>query len=339
MNHALAPLLKRFFAQYLPVQRGLSPQTIIAYRDALELLLGYAADTLATTVDALTVEALTQTLVVGFLDHLEQVRGSCERTRNARLAAIRTFFAFVAREEPSLAQQCQQVRSIPLKRAPCKHVAYLEEAQMQRLFEAIDLEARTGVRDQALLLLLYNTGARVSEIVGLHLGDLHLDGSPYVELLGKGRKARTCPLWPETAEALQTYLHQRVPAQPDTTEVFLNVNGAAITRFGIRYVTRKYGAKALPASANTAVNPHCIRHTAAMHLLRAGNDISMVSFWLGHADINTTHIYIEIDMAMKRKMIDQAEPPAVTTPPPWQAPGVIDWLNQLGRNQAPNYVQ
>ena len=334
----LAPLLKRFFSHYLPVQRALSPQTILAYRDALKLLLGYAADTLATTVDALPIEALTHTLVLAFLDHLEQVRGCSPRTRNARLAAIRTFFAFVAREEPSLAQQCQQVRAIPLKRVQCEPVAYLEEPQMQAVLAAVDLSSRTGVRDQALLLLLYNTGARVSEVTALCLDDLHLQGAPCVVLRGKGSKVRNCPLWPETAQALNAYLIQRAPVQPDTTAVFLNANGTPITRFGIRYVTRKYGAKALAPATKIVVNPHTIRHTAAMQLLHAGNDINMISFWLGHADINTTHIYVEIDMAMKRKMIEDTKPADVATPPPWQAPDVIAWLNQLGRRQAPNYV-
>ena len=326
----LAPLLKRFFSHYLPVQRGLSPQTILAYRDALKLLLSYAADTLATTVDALTVEALNHTLVLAFLDHLEQVRGCSVRTRNARLAAIRTFFAFVAREEPSLALHCQQVRSIPLKRTQSEPVAYLEEPQMQAVLAAVDPGSRTGVRDQALLLLLYNTGARVSEVTALHLEDMHLQGAPYVLLHGKGAKLRSCPLWPETTQALNAYLLQRAPVQPDTTEVFLNANGAPITRFGIRYITRKYGDKALPETATVHVNPHTIRHTAAMHLLHAGNDINMISFWLGHADINTTHIYVEIDMAMKRKMIEHADAPDIAAPPPWQAPGVLAWLNQLG---------
>jgi site-specific recombinase XerD len=330
MNHPLASYLKRFFSHYLPVQKGLSPHTAAAYRDAVKLLLCYLADTLKCSADALCVETITAALVSDFLDHLEQVRGCRTVTRNARLAAIRSLFAFIAREEPVLMPQCQAIRAIPLKRAEHNTVEYLEEGEMQAVLDAVDIDSRTGVRDRALLMVLYNTGARVSEIVGLTREDLRLDGScPQIRLLGKGRKPRSCPLWSETAEALDAYLQQRHPAQPATEPVFLNANGLPITRFGIRYVTRKYGARALPPSSRKVVNPHSVRHTTAVHLLRAGNDINMVSFWLGHADINTTHIYVEIDMEMKRKMIAKAGAPSVDSKPPWQRPDILSWLHNI----------
>ena len=330
MNHPLATYLKRFFSHYLPVQKGLSPHTVAAYRDAVKLLLCYAADTLKLSVDAISVEAITAALVSDFLDYLEHERGCRTSTRNARLAAIRCLFAFIAREEPVLVSQCQAIRAIPLKRGVHKTIDYLEESEMQALLDAVDIDSRTGVRDRALLMVLYNTGARVSEIVGLTLHDLRLDSAcAQVKLLGKGRKQRSCPLWPETAEALGAYLRQRNPTQPATEQVFLNANDTPITRFGIRYVTRKYGARALPPSSNKVVNPHSVRHTTAMHLLRAGNDINMISFWLGHADINTTHIYVEIDMEMKRKMITDAGPPTVDSKPPWQRPDILLWLRNL----------
>lgn len=330
MNHLLAPFLKRFFALYLPVLRGLSPHTVAAYRDAIKLLLCYAADSLVQPVDGLTVETIDATLVVDFLDAVEQQRGCCTGTRNARLAAIRSLFAFIAREDPELVQHCQQVRAIPLKRTAQKSVHYLEEPEMQAVLEAVDIGSRTGVRDHAILMLLYNTGARVSELVGLRLEDLRLDACPRVQLLGKGRKERACPLWPETSQALTAYLDQRAPKQP-TKAVFLNANGAPITRFGIRYVTRKYGVKALISPAPKPVNPHTIRHAAAMHMLRSGVDINLLSFWLGHADINTTHIYAEIDMEMKRRMIETAGAPAIGRDAPWQQPDILTWLSQLGK--------
>jgi site-specific recombinase XerD len=330
MNYPLAPFLKRFFGHYLAVLKGLSPNTIAAYRDAIKLLLCYAADTRHRSVDELAVQAIDAPLVGQFLDSVEHERGDCTATRNARLAAIRSLFAFIAREQPELVQHCQQVRAIPLKRTTQKSVQYLEEQEMQAVLAAVDVGSRTGVRDQALLMLLYNTGARVSEVVGLRLQDLRLDGSPRVQLLGKGRKERACPLWPETAEALSTYLEQRIPKQP-TAAVFLNTNGAPITRFGIRYITRKYGAKALPSSTQKSVNPHTVRHTAAMHMLRSGVDINSLSFWLGHADINTTHIYAEIDMEMKRRMIEKAGAPPIGQDAPWQQPDILAWLSQLGK--------
>jgi len=253
-------------------------------------------------------------LVLHFLDHLENTRGCSARTRNARLAAIRALFSFIAREQPSLLLHCQMIRTIPIKRTRHKTVDYL--------------------RDKALLLLLYNTGARVSEIVGLKVADLRLKGNAQIKLLGKGNKYRSCPLWDETVEALDAYLNQRTAKDPADHQLFLNANGAPITRFGVRHIILKYATVAksqCPSIAAKTVTPHTIRHTTAMHLLRSGNDVNMVSYWLGHADINTTHIYVEIDMEMKRQMLQKAGPPAVKKPLPWQKPNVLQWLNALAK--------
>jgi len=185
-----------------------------------------------------------------------------------------------------------------------------------------------------LLLLLYNTGARVSEIVQLKVADLRLDDAAQVKLLGKGKKYRSCPLWPETLQALHDYLKQRTPKDPAAQQLFLNANGSPVTRFGVRHIIGKYAAKAksqCPSLAAKTVTPHTIRHTTAMHLLRAGNDINMVSYWLGHADINTTHIYVEIDMEMKRRMLQKTEAPAVKKPLPWQKPDILQWLSTLAK--------
>ena len=332
MNHLLAGFIKRFFSHYLPVQKGLSVNTILAYRDAVKLLLCYVADTAKISVDKLTVEDITERRVLGFLDECEQKRGCSSRTRNARLAAIRSLFDYIARQEPVLIVHCGQIRAIPLKRAEHKIVGYLEEKEMQAVLNEIDVNSRTGVRDKALLMLMYNTGARVSEIVALELDDLRQDDSAQIRLKGKGSKERACPLWPETVTVLKEYLHQRALKQPDTQRVFLNANGTPVTRFGIRYITRKYGAQASQVGkAVKPVNPHTIRHTSAMHLLRAGNDINMVSYWLGHADLNTTHIYVEIDMEMKRKMIEKAGAPKIGRKAPWQKPDVLQWLDGLSK--------
>ena len=334
MTPLLANFIKRFFSHYLPTQKGLAVNTIMAYRDAIKLLLCYASDTLNKKVEHLGVEDINESLVLGFLDHLENTRGCSPRTRNARLAAIRALFGFMAREEPALLLLSQTIRTIPLKRTEHKTVDYLEEKEMQALLNAVDLHSRTGVRDKTLLLLLYNTGARVSEIVQLKLPDLRLDGVAQVKLLGKGKKYRSCPLWPETLEALRDYLNQRTAKDPTAQQIFLNANGSPVTRFGVRYIISQYAAKAqsqCPSLAAKAVTPHTLRHTTAMHLLRAGNDINMVSYWLGHADINTTHIYVEIDMEMKQRMLQKTEAPTVKKPPPWQKPDILQWLNALAK--------
>ncbi len=334
MTPMLANFIKRFFSHYLPVQKGLAANTIMAYRDAIKLLLGYASDTLKKNVEELGVEDLHESLVLDLLDHVEKTRGCSPRTRNARLAAIRALFGFIARQEPSLLPHSQTIHTIPLKHTDHKTVDYLEEKEMQALLNAVNLDSRTGVRDKALLLLLYNTGARVSEIVALKGPDLRLDGAAHVKLLGKGQKVRSCPLWPETVQALHDYRQRRTPKDLAAQQFFLNANGSPVTRFGVRYIIGQYATAAksqCPSMAPKTVNPHTIRHTTAMHLLRAGNDVNMISYWLGHAHINTTHIYIEIDMEMKRRMLQKAGPPAVKKPLPWQKPDILQWLNALAK--------
>jgi len=334
MIPTLANFIKRFFSHYLPTQKGLAVNTIMAYRDAIKLLLGYASNTLNKNVEHLGVEDINESLVLDFLDHVENTRSCSPRTRNARLAAIRALFGFMAREEPTLLLLAQTIRIIPLKRTEHRTVDYLEEKEMQALLNAVDLDSRTGVRNKALLLLLYNTGARVSEIVQLKVADLRLDGVAQVKLLGKGKKYRSCPLWPETLQALHDYLKQRTAKDPTAQQLFLNANGSPLTRFGVRHIIGKYAAKAqsqCPSLATKTVTPHTLRHTTAMHLLRAGNDVNMVSYWLGHTDINTTHIYVEIDMEMKRRMLQKAEAPVVKKPPLWQKPDILLWLNALAK--------
>jgi site-specific recombinase XerD len=211
-------------------------------------------------------------------------------------------------------------------------MTYLEENETQAVLDAADGATRAGVRDQALLLMLYNTGARVSEIANLKLSDLRLDDVPQVRLWGKGRKERSCPLWPETAEALRAYLQERTPRDPRCEQVFLNARGCPLTRFGIRHILHKHVLHAqgtCPSLANRRVSPHTLRHTTAMHLLRSGNDVNMVSYWLGHADINSTHVYVEIDMEMKRRMLEKTPSPAVNRAVPWRQPGILEWLDRV----------
>jgi len=334
MNHPIATYMDPFFNQYLAAQRGLAANTIIAYRDGLKLLLCYTADTLKKSVDDLSIEDLDETRILAFLDQMEDSGKWNVNTRNLRLTGYRTFFGFIAREEPSLILHCQKVRTIPRKRTEHKTVPYLEEEEMQGLFDSVDPKSRTGIRDKALLLFAYNTGARASEIVGVRRADLRLDTSGQVKVIGKGKKQRSCPLWPETVEAINAYLAQRTPQDPNEDHVFLNARGGPLTRFGLRYIIKKYAVATqtkAPTIEGKPVGPHTIRHSTAMHLLRAGNDINMVRCWLGHADLNTTHAYVEIDMEMKRKMLEKAEAPAGKKTPEWRQPKVLEWLNRLDK--------
>lgn len=332
MNHSLTMFMQRFFSHYLPMEKGLAANTIKAYRDAIKLLLCYAAAALDKPVDKLDVEDISEPTVLGFLDHLEKERACSAGTRNARLAALHSLFAFIARKEPGLLLECRRVRDIPQKRVEYRMVGYLEEPEMQAILDAVDGKAQMSARDNALLMLLYNTGARVSEIVTLTLGDLQLDGVASVRLMGKGHKPRICPLWPETVALLQRYIAERTPKTPEIGSLFLNTGGSPISRFGIGHIIAGYVETAQAKCSSLRrknVTPHMIRHTTAMHLLRAGNDLHMVSYWLGHADLNTTHVYVEIDMEMKRKMIEKVEAPSIRKRTAWQKPHVLQWLKDL----------
>lgn len=339
--HLIAGYMEGFFRQYLGALRGVSDKTILAYRDALKLLLCFAADRLGREVDDLSIEHLDDKVVVAFLDHIEKERSCCVRTRNARLAAVSTFFNYIGRQEPALLPQCQMIRTIPYKRDEHKVLDYLDNKEIRAIFGSIAPASRTGARDKALMLFLFNTGARVQECVEVTSDRLRLDSQGQVTLLGKGRKERSCPLWPETVQAITAYLSYRSPMNTQESRIFLNANGKPITRFGVRHVVRKYaekaGEKCLSIRQKT-VSPHTWRHSTAVHLLQAGNDINLVAMWLGHADVNTTHAYAEINMEMKRKMLEGCPAPKGKEPRrQWQKPATIRWLDKLSRGQ--NYVK
>ena len=335
IQHPLSRYIGHFFNDYLINQRGLSDNTLLAYRDALKMLFCFVADRYKKLVEKLHVEDLDAQQIVAFLSYLETHRRVSVRTRNARLAACRTFFRYLGREEPALLPQVQLIRSIPLKRTQHTPIDYLNEQEIKRLLEAVDLDSRTGLRDRALLLLMFNTGARAQEVVDLGVADLHFDNGGRVTLMGKGRKQRTCPLWPETVTAIKQYLDERQGTATSLVRLFLNAHGQPITRFGIRHIVKKYVALADDENQTLAkrnIGPHSVRHSTAMHLIKAGNEINMVGMWLGHADINTTHIYVEIDMEMKRNILEKASPPRIDgshTPPSWKQDAVLKWLDSL----------
>ena len=343
-TQSIARFVQPFFSQYLTAQRGLSPNTILSYRDSLKLLLPFVARQSAKPPDKLTLEDFDANLILTFLDHLEQTRGNSSQRCNNRLAALRTFFRYVAGQEPTVMERCQRICDIPLKRTEHTTIEYLEDEELCAILESVDPNSPNGLRDDALLLFLYNTGAPVQEAVDRERTDLPLEPPFQVKLTGKGRKERLCPLWPETVSALETYFRQRDPDASSISSVFVNARGEPITRFGIRYLVCQYAAKAektCPSLKSKNVTPHSVRHTTAMHLLQAGNDITLVKDWLGHADVNTTHGYFEIDLDMKRKALEACQAPDVKAPrrsPKWQAPTILQWLEELSR-AASDYVK
>ncbi|MCP4407061.1 MAG: site-specific integrase [Gammaproteobacteria bacterium] len=338
-EHPIANYMHGYFYEYLGGAKGLSNNTILAYRDSLKLFFKFAAEHCHKNVDCLLAEDLDKKLVLSFLNQLETERNNSARTRNLRRAGICSLFTFIAGEEPALLGLCNRVRSIPSKRTEHKVAEYLENEEIAAIFNAVDLDSRLGPRDYALLQLLFNTGARVQEIVDLHLDDLRLEGVAQVKLLGKGRKQRACPLWPQTVQTLHNLLRTPHP-EGGANALFLNTRGEPITRFGVGYIVNKYAAlarKKCPSLVNKSVSPHSFRHSNAMMLIRAGNDINMVQAWLGHADINTTHTYFDLDMDMKRKVLEKAQPPCRRKiKPRWRKPGVLEFLDQLTKGDLAN---
>jgi len=286
--------------------RNLTLNTQRGYRDAIRLLFRFLAERHATDPTRVTVEQVNAEVVRAFLAHLEDERGNSVATRNQRLAAIHSLFRFISRQVPELVEQATQIRAIPPRRTPTPIMPYLDKYEIDALLAVPDRQRPQGRRDYALLLSLYNTGARASEIAGVTVGDLVLDASASVHLLGKGRKKRVCPLWAHTADVLHALLGVRAEGPPDAP-VFLNVRGTPITRFGIHTLVARSVEKATattPSLKTKRVSPHTIRHTTAVHLLRAGVDINTIRAWLGHVSLETTNRYAEVDLEMKAAALE-----------------------------------
>ena len=331
----LARALRAFFADHLPRVRGASPHTIRSYRDSLVLLLRFVAARSQRSVTRLDLEDLGPQPVLAFLQHLETDRHNSAATRNVRLAAVHAFFRYCAMEHPARLDHCQRVLAVPFKRTVSRPVEYLEHGEIEAVLGAVDRRAADGRRDYALLATMFNTGARVQEIVVLNVADLRLDAPAQVRLHGKGRKERVCPLWPQTADLLRALLAERGRELRPDEPVFRNHRGMRLTRFGVRYLLRKYCARAqatVPALRTKRLHPHSMRHSTAVHLLRAGVDIVTISQWLGHASVTTTHRYATVDLDMKRQALAKARPTtrAASGPAPWRTDAsVLEWLEAL----------
>lgn len=308
----LASHLTAFLRDRLPRERGASPHTCDAYAYAFQLLLAFAAKRLRTQPSALALEQLDAPLVLAFLDDLESSRGNSPRTRNARLAAIRSFARFVEYRAPSCMQQIRGLLAISMKKSDEKLVSYLTADEIQAVLDAPDPRSRDGVRDRAMLHVAFAAGLRVSELVGLRLDDVMLQPQPAIHVRGKGRRERTLPLWKATAKALRAWLALRGDAA--CPELFLNARSAPLTRDGFEYILAKHVAAAVasaPSIKRKRVSPHVLRHTCAMHTLEATHDIRKVALWLGHASVQTTEIYVRADPTAKLEAIEAVLPPTL----------------------------
>ena len=314
----LGPWVRRFLLEHLIAERNLSRNTQASYRDTLALLLPFASKHGGGAIDRMTVEDMTPSIVRKFLDHLEHDRNCSGVTRNQGLATIRSLARFIGMRSPAHVAWCSEIRATPFKKTAKTVIGYLEKAEMDMLLAQPDRRTSLGVRDHALLLFLYNSGARADEAAKLTIDNLQLGAQSSVQLHGKGNKVRICPLWPVTATSLSRLVADR--SRSDV--VFLNRVNQPLTRFGIHRLVTQYAERAskiVPSLATKRVSPHTIRHTTAVHLLRAGVDINTIRAWLGHASLDTTHVYAEVDIEMKAKALAQVDISNLQSKP-WQRP-------------------
>jgi integrase/recombinase XerD len=326
--------LVQFFEDYLPAQRGLSPHTIRSYRDALVLFLQFASRDTKRPVEQLEIADLTADRVLAFLSFLENERGNKIATRNARLGAIHVFARFVASHRPEQLGSLQRVIGLPFKRGAHEApIEYLERPEIEAILQSIDRNTILGRRDYALFALMFNTGARVQEVLNLRSRDIRLDTPCQVRLNGKGDKTRLCPIWPATARLLRGLLQELRSTETDPVDafVFTNARSQQMTRFGVRYLLRKYVAAAscsVPTLKDKRIHPHSLRHSTAVALLKAGVDFATISQWLGHSSINTTMRYARADLDLKRQALSQVFPDALA--PPRGGHLLIDGKDLLG---------
>jgi integrase/recombinase XerD len=316
----LAQLVQRFFEEFLPGLRGMSTHTIRSYRDALVLFLRFLARDTRRRIETLELTEITATAIERFLMSLERERHNGITTRNTRLAALHTFARFLAMQRPQCMAQFQSILNVPFKRGAREApVEYFDSRELDALFKSIDRTSGSGIRDYALFALMFNTGARVQEILNLTTQDLRLDPPYQVRLHGKGNKIRLCPLWPATVKCLCVHIERQSRAQVEihSARLFQNRSGAPLTRFGLRYLLRKYisvGADRITTLRDKHLHPHSLRHTTALSLLKSGVDFATISQWLGHSTLNVTMRYARSDIDLKRAALSQVFPDAIAPP-------------------------
>ena len=309
---SFASLVQQFFTEYLVNQRALSPCTIASYRDAMMLFLDFAHSHLGKAPTELNLTDIKPELILAFLDYLEQERHNSVRSRNLRLAALRAFLKFASRRDVSSLQVVEQALAVPMKRFERPMLDFLSHEEMLAVLGQPG-KTWTSQRDHLLLTMLYNTGARVSEIIGVQVGDVVIAGSACVHLHGKGRKQRSTPLWKSTVQEIRNWLRCN-PLLGADSALLPNRNGYAMTRFNVTQrlniaVTR--ATEVYGSLSNRRISPHTIRHTTAMSLLQSGVAFSVIALWLGHESTTTTHRYVEANLEMKEKALERLQEPSI----------------------------
>lgn len=324
-----------FLTHHLAAQRNLSPNTIKAYRDVFTLLLRFCRDVRGMAIERLSLAQIDVSLVEAFLDHLVDDRHCSIATQNHRLAALHAFFRYVQSELPERLLQCQQILAIPLRRHARPVVGYLSKAHLAEILACPDPGTLLGRRDTVLLSVLYDTGARVQELIDLTAGDVRLDSPAQVRLMGKGRKMRAVPLMDATVKILRDHLHDTGLDRPEHFDqpLFQNRRGGRLSRSGVRYILQKYvkAVNRLHPDFKQAVSPHSLRHTKGMHLLQSGVSLEIIRDFLGHADVKTTQLYARANLEMKRKALEKvASDSPLPQLPAWrQDKTLLQWLQSL----------
>lgn len=331
----LGQIIHAFFVDYLPMTKGLRPLSIASYRDGMRLFLRFVARDVGGTVVTLPLSALTADRVLAFLRTLEVARHNHVRTRNHRLAMLRTFFAYVGDRLPEYLATAEQVVRMPTKRVAPPETTYLDRSDVETLFARLPSGTWAAERDRTLLLVLYNTGARVQEAADLRVGHLQLQDRACIRLHGKGDKWRTCPIWSETTARLQQLLASYQAVSPEDA-VFRSQRGGALTRFGIYKIVRRHAAFLDKDSTTRGhrVTPHVVRHSTAVHLLEAGVEMNVIRGWLGHVSLDTTNRYAEISMRTKEAALKTCTTPVITKgfacKAPWRTDAsLLEWLDSL----------
>ena len=329
---SLASLLHAFFHEWMGKQRNLSRHTVCSYRDTWKLFLQFAAKRKRREIAKLSLVDLQASEVLAFLEYLEKDRKVSVGTRNCRLAAIHSFFAFVARREPLAIAQCTEIARIPIKKNSRPAMCYMDAEEIAAILREPNRSSLEGQRDHALLAFLYNTGARIQEALDVCPRAIRFEPPAQVELLGKGRKSRICPLWPETADVLKALLKRQPRA--DDVPIFVNRYGQPLGAAGVRFKLKQYvqaAAQDMPSLATKRITPHTWRHSVGVQLVAAGVDVTVIRNWLGHARLDTTNHYARANLETKRRALEQVDPSTKPgRPPRWKRnPELLAWLSSL----------
>jgi site-specific recombinase XerD len=331
-SNSLSSLLHAFFHEWMGKQKNLSRHTVYSYRDTWKLFLRFASGRRRREVAELSLTDLQAGEVLAFLEHLEQERKASIGTRNCRLAAIHSFFTFVSARDPLAIAQCTEIAQIPVKKTRRPVMCYLDAEEIAAILRQPNRSSLEGQRDHALLAFLYNTGARIQEALDVCPRAIRFESPAQVELIGKGRKSRICPLWLETVDLLKALLRRQPRA--DDEPIFVNRYGQPLGAAGVRFKLSQYvraATQQLPSLAKKRVTPHTWRHSVGVQLVAAGVDVTVIRNWLGHARLDTTNQYARANLETKRKALEQIDSSTKPgRPPRWRRkPDLLTWLDSL----------